>query len=268
MNIRVKEIAAHLEAAVPSYMKLSDESWSDNVGLLVGMTENTVTKVLVALDITEEVIDEAAEMGAELIVSHHPLFFSRKNIVDTDKTGEKIIRLISASISAICLHTNLDVIESGVNTRLAEALGLDKIEMLQEHGTDDKGVPYGMGRIGELNPPVGFPRFLERVKTALKANGLRYHAAYGEVRRVAVAGGSGSGELLSLMGRGCDTLVTGDIKYHKFLEAKELGINLIDAGHFATENVVCPGIRELILSGYPQLEVFISERHKQTDQFY
>jgi len=262
--MKVSEIAAYLEDRFPSYMKMS---W-DNVGLLVGLTESTVTRVLVALDITDEVIDEVSEIGAQLIISHHPLFFSCKSIVDTDGAGGKIIKLISKGISAICMHTNLDVVESGVNTQLAKVLGLENVSIMEEEGADENGVPYGLGRIGELNTSIDFPEFLRAVKSGLNANGLRYHNAGKKVRRVAVSGGSDSSDLAGLIARGCDTVVTADIKYDKFLSAKALGINLIDADHFCTENVVCPFIAELLLSKYPQLEVSISKIHGQTAKFY
>jgi len=264
----VREITDFLARKAPYHMKMDDEHWRDNVGLLVGVEESPVTRVLIALDITDQVIDEAADLGAELIVSHHPLFFSCKRVVDTDSSGRKIINLLRSGISAICMHTNLDVVEGGVNTALAETLGLMEPVVMERHGADEAGLAYGLGRIGRIREPVDFPAFLTHVKRALHANGLRYHDAGRAVEVVAVSGGSDGSNLQMLLAAGCDTLVTADIKYNKFLEAKELGLNLIDAGHFATENVVCPVMKAWLEAEYPELAVSLSVRHEQTDQFY
>ena len=260
----VRTIRDYLESRVPAHLKLD----FDNVGLLVGMTDRQVTKALVSLDITREVIAEAAEWGAELIVSHHPLFFDLKRITDDDLTGRKIIGLISAGISAICLHTNLDAVEGGVNDALMALLGGRVTGLLNQQGVTPEGKSYGISRIGELESPMEFDSFLARVKSALNAAGLRYYNAGRPVFKLAVCGGSGGGDLPPAASAGCDTFVTADVKYDQFLAARDYGINLIDAGHFCTENVVTPVIVSLLKKGFPEIEVKISSKHKQIDSYY
>ena len=148
----VKEIHAALNAQIPEYMKLD----FDNVGILAGFCGNEVHTVLTALDITDEVIGEAVDIGAELIVSHHPLIFDAlKRVTDDDLKGRKIIRLIQNGISAICMHTNLDSAEGGVNDCLMRALGAEVTGLLAPHGAHPDGSPYGVIKLfmRRLPPP-------------------------------------------------------------------------------------------------------------------
>lgn len=232
----------------------------DNVGLLVGRSDRKVQTVLTALDITDDVIEEAVSEGADLIVSHHPLFFELKSLTDGSWTGERVLRLAEQGIAAICMHTNLDAARGGVNDALLAVLGLSYAGELDEETM--------IGRIGCLPDAVPLSDFLKTVKNALHANGLRYHDAGRPVSRVAVCGGSGGGEVALAYAAGCDTYVTADIKYDPFLEAAHLGMNLIDADHFCTENVVVPVLAGWMKAVFPELRVLISQTHTQTAQFY
>ncbi|MGM9614465.1 MAG: Nif3-like dinuclear metal center hexameric protein [Oscillospiraceae bacterium] len=252
----VGELYAVLAEKAPPALKLD----FDNVGLLVGRADRAVNKVIAALDITDEVITEAVCEKAELIVSHHPLFFELKSVTDATWTGERALTLAENRIAAICMHTNLDAARGGVNDALLAALGADYTDEL-----DEKSL---IGRVGELPEAVSLADFLSTVKTALGGNGLRYHDAGRPVHRVAVCGGSGGGEIALAYAAGCDTYVTADIKYDPFLEAKHLGINLIDADHFCTENVVIPVLRDWLREAFPEVDVVISRIHGQTAQFY
>ncbi len=258
---KVKDIYGLLCDMAPLELKMD----FDNPGLLVGHEENEVNRVIVSLDITDEVIKEAARAGAQLIVSHHPLFFSLKRAVDSDENGRKVLALAEAGIAAICMHTNLDKAPGGVNDMLAYAAGLQDIEVFgsQEAGYE---APCGLGRIGVLEPPQSMAEYLPLLKKALGANGLRYVDSGKPVHKVAVLGGSGGDMLFEAAAAGCDTYITADVKYNGFLSAKELGINLIDGGHFCTETVVVPKLSEVIKSAFPDVEVFISN-HRQTEQF-
>ena len=231
----------------------------DNVGLLVGHSDRPVACILTALDITDEVIEEAAELDAELIVSHHPLFFELKTVTDDTMEGHLALSLAEKNISAICMHTNLDAAQGGVNDALMAALG-GKAEAVLEPDT-------AIGRIGELPREVPFSEFLPFVKKQLASNGLRYHDAGRPVKRLAVCGGSGGGDIGLAAAAGCDTYVTADVKYHQFLEAKHLGLNLIDADHFCTENVVVPVLYQWLAEAFPEIDVRVSQVHKQTVQF-
>ena len=254
----VKDITETLGRLAPPELKMD----FDNVGLLVGRPDAEVTKVLVALDITDEVIDEAAGLGAELIAAHHPLFFEGpKSIVDTDPSGRKIIALLTRGIAAVCMHTNLDAAQGGVNDVLAGTLGAAVVGVLNEETR--------IGRVAELSEETTFPAFLKSTCAALRSRGLRYHDAGRPVRRIGVSGGSGGDDIPTAFGKGCDTYVTADIKYHQFLLARELGLNLVDADHFCTENVIVPVLAETISKKFgDHVQVFVSRVHGQTARFY
>ncbi len=232
----------------------------DNVGLLVGRGGAEVSRVLVALDITDDVIREAAGMGAELIVSHHPLFFGLKSVTDATWEGERALALAENRIAAICMHTNLDAAEGGVNDALMAALGGTVTGVLDPES--------GIGRIGELPKPMAFSDFLANTKSVLASGGLRYHDGGRPVEHIAVCGGSGGSDVPRAAALGCDTYVTADIKYDQFLLAKHLGLNLIDGDHFCTENVVVPVLRGWLAAGFPGLDVRVSGVHGQTAQFF
>ncbi len=237
----------------------------DNVGFLVGHGKAEVRRVTVALDITRRVIDETAEKGANLIVSHHPVIFNaRKSITDSDGTGAILLHLIEKGISAICMHTNMDSALGGVNDLLAEAIGVEDLRPIEP--IDDSGA--GGGRYGMLKEEKEFSAFLEHVSGAISANGLRYYSAGKPVFKVAVGGGSCGSYIGAVAELGCDTFVTADIKHDVFLEAEERGINLIDAGHFATEDVVCPHLRDIIKEAFPSLDVEVAASDTDCVKFF
>ena len=264
----VKEVYEFLNSIAPVEMKMG----FDNVGFLVGRAEANAGKILVSLDITQDVITEALDIGAGLIVSHHPLFFSLKSVTDTDMTGKKIVRLLSGGVSAICMHTNLDAARGGTNDALAAAAGI--VGDGEEAGllTDDlhlsSGEQFSYGRVGYLKNPCSLKEYLEMLKKALDANGLRYYDAGNEVHKIAVVSGSGGEECHHAIRQGCDTFVTADIKYNVFLDARESGINLIDGGHFCTENLVTEGLAGKLRAAFPGAEVQISKTHKQIISFF
>lgn len=240
----------------------------DNVGLLVGDSRQQVKAVLVALDITSEVIEEARESGANLIVSHHPLLFSQSSVTNDNMTGRLIIKLVANGISAICMHTNLDAADGGVNDALAKTCGLTNVQLLENEGVYADGAPFSYGRKGNLSSEMPLRDYLPFLKTALKSNGLRFHSSGKPVSRVAVVGGSGGSYLAAAVKAGCDTLVTADVKYDVFLEAREMGINLIDADHFCTENTVIPELCGHLNKWFPEIICSQSESHGQTARFF
>ncbi len=261
----VVEIRDFFDSVAPYYTKFD----FDNVGMLAGFSHKEVKKVIVALDITDDVIEEAVNCGAELIVSHHPLMFEGlKKITDDDEKGKKIICMLTSGISAICLHTNMDTADGGVNDALMAAIGAKVTGLLSQHGTHPDGRPYGVSRVGELPEEMDFFEFLASIKKSLAVNGLRYHYAGRRVSKLACCGGSGGSDMQKAFYAGCDTYITADLKYDHFLWAKEMGINLIDADHFCTENVVVPVMADMLQNRYPQLDVRVSSVHKQTVQFF
>lgn len=236
------------------------EDW-DNVGLLIGDAEREVKRVLVALDITEDVVDEAIRAGADLIVAHHPVMNCAWHEVQTIRTddmqGRKLTKLIEHRISAICMHTNLDAAEGGVNDVLAATLGLSGLEAL---GAD------GIGRIGTLNGEKTLAQYLAFVLKSLSCRGIRYRDGGKPVHRVAVGGGACGCYIAEALRKGCDTFVTSDLKYNDFLDTE--GLNLIDAGHFPTEDVICDELVRRIGEAFPAIHVQKSAVHAEVIHYY
>ena len=262
--ITVSDILHFVETLAPRAMKMD---W-DNVGLLCGSRTTPVTKVLVALDPFENVCAEAAEWGAELIVTHHPMIFRPlSNITDETSIGRGLMTLIRNGISAVNAHTNLDQAPGGVNDVLARKLALVNAEVINPCGTTESGESWGLLRMGEV-PEQPLEAFLNRVKTLLGCEGLRYVNGGRPVRKVAVGGGSCADGMHEALAAGCDTFVTADVKYNQFRDAYDLGLNLIDAGHFHTENPVVAVLAEKLADAFPGVEVKISESHRDCMRFY
>lgn len=260
----VGNILDFLDTLSPRGMKMD---W-DNVGLLVGSRSTPVDKILVALDPFEHVCREAAEFGAQLILTHHPLIFTpAKSVTDETTVGRSIQLLCRHGISAVNAHTNLDQAPGGVNDVLAETLGLRDISVIDPVGTDENGSPWGLLRKGYVNQ-MPLSEFLPQVKEKLHCQGLRYEDGGRPVHTVAVGGGACAGELLDAFRAGCDTFVTSDIKYNQFWDAKELGMNLIDAGHFPTENPVVSVLAGKVRAAFPEVTVKISETHRDCMKFF
>lgn len=258
-----KDILTYLETLAPAYMK---ESW-DNVGLLCGDAAAPVHKILVALDPFEGVCREAKDIGADLLITHHPLIFQPPKAITTQTSvGRSILTLCASGISAINAHTNLDCANGGVNTVLAQTLGLSDIQVITPGGTDAEGNPWGLLRMGTCDATL--PEFLSLVKQTLGCEGLRYVDGGKRVHKVAVGGGACAGGIREAYDAGCDTFVTADVKYNQFWDAKDFGMNLLDAGHFQTENPVIPVLAAKIAAAFPEITVKISETHKDCMKFY
>lgn len=253
----VRDILSCIETFAPTYMK---ESW-DHVGLNCGHLDHPVTKVLVALDPFEAVCHEAKSIGAELIVTHHALLWDPGFITDETAAGRNTLYLIENGIAHINAHTNLDCTPGGVNDILAETLGLSNIQVISPSGTDENGQSWGLLRQGEIvSQPLN--QFLAHVKNKLGCEGVRYADGGKPVHRVAVGGGSCAGSMKQAFAAGCDTFVTADIRYNQFWDGADLGMNLIDAGHFYTENPVCRVLADRILHSFPEISVNISKNHR------
>lgn len=261
MAVTVKEVYDFMQEKAPFELQFG----FDNAGFLVGRGDRPVTKILVALDITEQVALEAAEVGAQLVVSHHPVIWDGpKSITDGSLIGRKLLALIENGTAAICAHTNLDSVEDGINDVLARTLGLTEIAQLRQEGVDEQGRPYGIGRVGVLpNGGGSCEQFASTVKAALGSNGVRYVDGGKPVCKVAVGGGSCGDYVDDAIAQGCDTFVTADIKYDGFLDAKAKGLNLIDAGHYPTENLICPILVNWLNERFPEVETVMSRKHHE-----
>lgn len=230
----------------------------DNVGLLVGRPDRETAKILVVLDVTEQVAEEAIGLGANLIVSHHPLMNCAwrpvQSIRDDDPQGRLLLRLIENGVGAVCMHTNLDAARGGVNDALAARLGLEDVEVLE--GGD------GILRVGTLRE-TSCAALAALVKERLGAGCVRYPDTGRMIRRVAVGGGACGGYFRAAAKAGCGALVAADVKYDQFLDARALGLCLLDAGHFPTENVVCPVLAKYLRGRFPGTEVLQSACHRE-----
>ena len=212
------------------------EEW-DHAGFQVGDLEAPVTKALVCLDVTEAALNEAQKIGAELIISHHPLLFSPLSELPADHL---IYKLAVAGISNVAMHTNLDKARGGVNDCLAAALGLS-----------DLREAYGLGRIGTLETPLSPKEFAVKVKTLL-GTAVRVKEGSGNVNTVGLLGGAGGDVLEGDEVAEADAFVTGEIKHHQWLAAPD--ITVVDAGHYATENVVIEPLCAALSAKVPDVE--------------
>jgi len=264
----VREVYSFLKSLAPLEMAME----TDNVGFLVGTSDTPVNKILLALDITTNVAQEALDIGAELIVSHHPLYYSIGKITDEDVTGKIIIQMLSGGLSAICMHTNLDAAQGGVNDALATAAGLVPRDGRFEPFCDEKRLPSGeivsLGRVGTLDKACKMEDYLIRLKKELKTNGIRYYDAGRDVYKVAVVGGSSGSEWENVVKSGADTFVVGEVKYKHYLLAQEHGINIIEGDHFCTENLVMPIVAQKLRDNFSNLEIMVSKVHNQIIKFF
>lgn len=245
----VTELYHALDAAIPRSLSCD---W-DNDGLMCcPLPEREVRRVLIALDITEEVVDDAIEGGFDVILSHHPIIFKGLRAVEpSNAVARKTIKLIRNGIAAMSFHTRLDALAGGVNDVLAARLGL--------HNT----VPFGddpipIGRVGELESPMSPEAFAEQVKLALHVPAVSLADAHRPVHRVAVLGGSGSDDLSAAMAAGADTYVSGNLKYNQMVDAPDEGINLIEAGHFYTEQPICYHLADMVKAFDGEIETRVT----------
>ena len=228
------------------------ESW-DNVGVLVRCAQE-VTGVLCALDITPATVREARAVGCNAIVSHHPVIFRPLKELRQDDVPALLVR---EGVSAVCMHTNLDAAEGGINDCLAQKLGLSGTIPLNEQK---------IGRIGTLSCEIPLEQFLHDVVKSLSCRGLRYRDGGRPVHRVAVGGGACGEYIPHALAQGCDTFVTSDLRYNDFLDTR--GLNLVDAGHFPTEDVVCPEVVHRLQKAFPAICVSKSAVHRDAVQYY
>ncbi len=224
----------------------------DKSGFSVGDFETEVKTVVMALDITDEVIDFAIEKQAQLIITHHPLIFNPiKRLMSTDY----VYRLAQNGIQAIGAHTNWDSAERGVNYILASLLNLQNVEAIT---VDDEPAP--LVRIGNLPKEMDEAEFIEYAKKAINAGNITYTKGKGKIKRVAVIGGGG-GEYYGVCAEhGADVLLTGDSGYHHYLGAHKAGIMLATAGHYETEFPAIKALGEILAEKFPETEFITTQK--------
>lgn len=237
--IKVKDIFEFLNQKFPAYTAMD----FDNVGLLVGDSEQQVTRLLVALDCDKTAIEKAITNGCQLIVTHHPVIFGGIKSVTEESV---VFSLLKHGISVISMHTNLDVGKGGVNDALCGVLGLENVE------TFIAGDGYALKK-GEA-APVSAQDFAAFLRKKL-GGAIKFTDSGKPVNKVLVCGGSGGEFLYELKNAECDTLVTADVKHNILIDAVNLGYNVFDAGHFATEDTVVEPLASLIRGQFSVLDV-------------
>ena len=250
---KVKEIAACIEDFAP---KCLQESY-DNAGLQTGDPEMTVTAVLVCLDVTQEIVEEAIERGCNMIVSHHPLIFKGlKSLVGTNLTQRIVIECIKKNIAVYSAHTNLDSVWDGVSHEIARRLGVKDVEVLAPNNDNERA---GLGVIGNINP-VPKIEFLRKIKETFNVRALRYSSQSPAlvVRKVAVCGGAGASLISTAIHRDADILVTGDVKYHDFTSFGQ-DIIIADIGHYESEICSRDILSRIIRSCVADLVIYQSD---------
>lgn len=249
----VRQVYEAMQAIAP--LELA-EHW-DNPGLLVDCG-GQMHRVLAALDITPEVVAEAAAKQCEMIVSHHPVIFD-----PLKKIGPQDVpfQLVQAGISAICMHTNLDAAEGGVNEVLAGIFGMQDWEVFAD----------GCGRVGEVDP-ITVPELARKAQAVLggrcnrprsgPAVQVKFADTGRTVKRLAVISGAGGSMFEDALAVGADCLLTGEANHHAAIDAVRLGLSLVAAGHYATEFPVCAAIADRLRTAFPELEVRVSGENR------
>ena len=226
----------------------------DNTGILVGDRNREVSCALLALDCTPAVVEQAKQLGAQLIVTHHPVIFHPLKRVNEDAV---VYQLIRSDIAVISAHTNLDIAQGGVNDALASAIGLHDcrgLELLNEQ------TGAWLGRIGTLPEPLSPEAFAAHVKSRLHAVSVKFAAAPRAIRTVALCSGSGADCLDAAISAGADALLTSEVKQHEYLAATAAGISIFDAGHFDTEDIVIEPLRDYLAKEIPDVHFFTTHR--------
>ena len=259
MEYKVKDIAEVIEQFAPLSIQ---EGW-DNSGLCIGSPEAPVSSVLLGLDCTPELVDEAIACGADMIVTHHPLIFSGlKKITPENIVGEAVIKAIKAGISIYAAHTNADKVIAGVSGAMAARLGLKNVQIL-----DQDGEGTGLGVVGDLPEPISAQEAVALVKDRFSLKAMRTSRALeGKISRVAMCGGSG-GSLISAAARsGAQLYISGDISYHNFF-TKE-GFMIMDIGHYESEIEIVDILFSLLKKNFPTFAVRITQNIYNNPIFY
>ncbi len=270
--MQLRELTGYLESIAPLALQ---ESY-DNAGLLVGDPSTTIEAVLVCLDVTEAVVDEAQRRGCNVIVAHHPIIFrGLKSLTGSNYVERVVIKAIRAEVAIYAIHTNLDhVFHQGVNARFASRLGLENTRILDPRpglshaapssaapatATGEGRVEVGSGMIGDLPAPMPESAFIDFVKERMQTDCVRHTAFRSRpVQRVALCGGAGSFLIGKARSAGADAYVTADVKYHEFFDA-DGEILLADIGHYESEQFTIHALQECISNKFSNFAAFTTE---------
>ncbi len=257
--MKVKDIINVIEDFAP--LKIQEE-W-DNSGLCVGSPEDEVSSILIALDCTPELVDEAIACGADMIITHHPLIFTGlKKINPEDFVGLAIIKAISAGIAIYSAHTSADKVIKGVSGAMATKLGLKKVEIL-----DDEGEGYGLGVVGELSKELTAEELIALVKEKFSLKTIKVSRPIDEkIKKVAMCGGSGSSLIPKALSSGAQAYISADMSYHHFFTQDNFMI--LDIGHYESEIEIVEVLFSLLKKKFPNFAVRITENIYSNPIFY
>ena len=257
--MKVKDIIRVIEEFAPLSLQ---EGW-DNSGLCIGSPEDVVSSVLLGLDCTPELVDEAIACGADMIVTHHPLIFSGlKKISPDNPVGEAVIKAIKAGISIYAAHTSADKVIAGVSGAMAARLGLEDVQILDEDGDGT-----GLGVVGDLAEPMTSDELIEFVKDRFGLKAMRTSRPLeGQISRIAMCGGSGGSLIGAAMKSGAQLYLSGDISYHNFFTRK--GFMIMDIGHYESEKEIVEILFSLIKKNFPTFAVRITQNIYSNPIFY
>ena len=257
--MKVKDIISVIEGFAPLSVQ---EGW-DNSGLCIGSPEDEVNGVLVALDCTPELVDEAIAAGADMIVTHHPLIFSGlKKISPQTQVGRAVIKAVKAGVSIYAAHTSADKVLAGVSGDMARKLGLEDVEILQKDGED-----VGLGVVGNLQEPLSSEDVIRLVKERFGLKMAKVSRPLEEkVSRVAMCGGSGGSLIGEARKSGAQLYISGDISYHNFFA--EDGFMIMDIGHYESEIGIVDILFSLIKKNFPTFAVRITQNLNSNPIYY
>ena len=247
--MKIRQIIDALEDFAP----LALQDGFDNAGLQIGLPQDVdATGVLLCLDVTEAIIDEAVSRGCNMVVSHHPLLFHPlKSISGKDYVERVVIKAIQKGITLYAAHTNLDNAPGGVNHKMAEKLQLASLEWLEPK----QALEGGSGLVGELPTAMPQQEFVRLVKDTFRVDSIRYNDWAGQtVKRVALCGGAGAFLIPKAISKGADAFITGEIGYHRFFGYEE-SILLMELGHYESEQYTLELFRDILAKAAPELPV-------------
>ena len=260
--MKLRELLDRIRLKYPEELQYS---W-DNSSLNLGDLDQDINKIMLTLEITNRTIDEAIEKGVDLVISHHPFLMSKVNQIRTDTIkGGLIYKMIRNNISAYCMHTSYDMAEDGLNDYFFDLLGIKDRQVLDVESSLDSyndGKEYGLGRLADLEKPIEIGDLISSLKDKLNIDHARYVGPKDLlINKIAVVTGNGSEFFLLAKSKGCDILITGDLKYHQAMDALDMGMALLDFGHYGTEHIFSKSVYNYINSISGDIEVLISEKN-------
>ncbi|MCR4808841.1 MAG: Nif3-like dinuclear metal center hexameric protein [Prevotella sp.] len=257
--MKIKQVLEALERFAPLPLQ---ESW-DNAGLQIGLTEAEVSGVLLCLDVTEAIIDEAVAKGCNLVVSHHPLLFrGLKQVSDATDVQRTVRKAILGNVAVVSMHTNLDNARGGVNFRIAERLGLQRVHFgLEPEDSALSGLPAEKGQwvMGQLPQPMDARAFIAHVKDRMEVKcAMCNELLRRPISKVAICGGAGDFLLDEVIAQGADAFITGEMHYHQYF-GHEQQLQICVIGHYESEHFTAELLRDIILRDCPSVRCEITE---------